>query len=55
MSAFYVDGVSDLFEVMLSDCQIAKGFQMRSGNMTYLINFAIAPCFIEILLDKLKN
>ena len=55
MLAFFVDGVSDLFEVKFSDSQIAKGFQMKSGNMTYLINLAIAPCFVELLIDKLKN
>ena len=55
MSTFPVQGVSDLFEAMFSDSQIAKDFQMSRTKMTYLINFAIAPYFKEILIDELKS
>ena len=55
MSTFPVQGVSDLFEAMFSDSQIAKDFQMSRTKMTYLINFAIAPYVKEILIDELKS
>ena len=55
MSALSIEGVSELFEVMFSDSQIAKDFQMSRTKMTYLINFAIAPYFLEILISELKT
>ena len=55
MSTFPVQGVSDLFEAMFSDSQIAKDFQMSRTKMTYLINFAITPYVKEILIDELKS
>ena len=55
MLVFSVDGVSTLFEVMFMDSQIAKNFQMSRTKMTYLINFAIAPYFMEILIDESKS
>ena len=55
MSALSIEGVSELFEVMFSDSQIAKDFQMSRPKMTYLINFAIAPYFLEILMSELKS
>ena len=55
MSALPVEGVSELFEVMFSDSQIAKDFQISRTKMTYLISFAIAPYFLEILISELKS
>ena len=55
MSALSIEGVSELFEVMFSDSQIAKDFQMSHTKMTYLINFTIAPYFLEILMSELKS
>ena len=46
---------SELFEVMFSDSHIAKDFQMSRNKMTYLINFAIPPYFLEILISELKS
>ena len=40
---------------MFSDSQIAKDFQMARTKMAYLIDFAIAPYFMEILIDELKS
>ena len=55
MSALSYEGVSELFEVMFSDSQIAKDFQMSQTKMTYIINFAIEPYFLEILISELKS
>ena len=55
ISTLSVEGVSELFEFMFSDSQIAKDFQMSRTTMTYLINFAIAPYFLEILICELKS
>ena len=55
MSALSVEGVSELYEVMFSDSQIPKDFQMSQTKMTYLINFAIAPYFLEIFISELKS
>ena len=46
MSALSIEGVSELFEVMLSDSQIAKDFQMSRTRMTYL------PYSYKCLRDK---
>ena len=40
---------------MFSDSQVAKDFPMCRTKMTYLINFAIAPYFLEILISELKT
>ena len=55
MSALSVEGVSESFEVMFSDNQIAKDIQMSQTKMTYLINFATAPYFLEVLITELKS
>ena len=65
MSALSAEGVSELFQVMFSDSQIAKDFQMSRTKManiinfgiapTYIINFATAPYFLEILASELKS
>ena len=54
-SVLSVEGVSELFEAMFTDSQIAKDFPMSRTKMTYLINFAIAPYFLEILISELKS
>ena len=40
---------------MFSDSQIAKDVQMSRTKMAYLINFAIAPYFLKILISELKS
>ena len=55
MSALSVEGVSELFEVIFSDSQITKDFQMSRIKMTCLINFAIATYFQEIFISELKR
>ena len=55
MPALSVEGVSELFEVMFSDSQVVKDFPMCRTKMTYLINFATAPYFLEILISELKS
>ena len=54
ISAISVDGISDLFEAMLSDSQIVKDFQMSRTKVTYLINLAIPLYFMKIL-DEFLN
>ena len=55
MSPLPVEGVDELIEAMFSDSQIAKDFQRSQTKMTYLINFDITPCFLEILISELKS
>ena len=55
MSALSYESVSELFEVIFSDSQIAKDFQASQTKMTYPINFAIAPYFLEIHISELKT
>ena len=55
MSALSYKSISELFEVIFSDSKIAKDFQTSQTKMTYPINFAIAPYFLEILISELKS
>lgn len=55
MLAFSVNDISDLFELIISDIEIAKDFQMRRTKITYLISLTIAPYFVEILMYELKS
>ena len=55
MLAFSVNDISDLFELIISDIEIAKDFQMRRTKITHLISLTIAPYFVEILMCELKS
>ena len=47
--------LSELFEVMFKDNEIAKGFAPSRTKCTYLINFGVAPYFREELISSIKT
>ena len=47
--------MSQLFQCMFTDSEIAKDFQLISTKLTYITNFGIAPYFHQLLIDILKN
>ena len=44
-SASSIDGMSQLFQCMFTDSEIAKDFQLSRTKLTYITNFGIAPYF----------
>ena len=54
-SANSIDGMSQLFQCMFTDSEIAKDFQLSLTKLTDITNFFIAPYFHQILIDELKN
>ena len=47
--------MSQFFQCMFTDSEIAKDFQLSHTRLTYIINFGIAPYFHQLLIDELKN
>ena len=54
-SANSIDGMSQLFQCMFTDSEIAKDFQLSLTKLTDISSFFIAPYFHQILIDELKN
>ena len=54
-SANSIDGMSQLFQCMFTDSEIAKDFQLSRTKLTYITNFGIAPYFHRPLIDELNN
>ena len=54
-STNFIDGMSQLFQCMLTDSERANDFPLSSTKMTYIVNFCIAPYFHQLLIDELKN
>ena len=46
--------LNDLFKCMLPDSQIASKFSLSKIKCSYIINFGLAPYFIEVLLSQIK-
>ena len=49
--------MSQLFQCMFTDSEIAKDFQLSRTKVTYNTNFVygVAPYFHQLLIDELKN
>ena len=54
-SANSIDCMSQLFQCLFTDSEIAKDFQLSRTKLTYITNFSIAPYFRQLLIDELKN
>ena len=54
-SANSIDGMSQLFQCMFTDSEIAKDFQLSRTKLTYITNFGIALYFHQLPIDELKN
>ena len=46
--------LNDLLKCMFPDSQIASKFSLSKTKCSYIINFGLASCFIEILLSQIK-
>ena len=49
------NGMSQLFQCMFTDSEIAKDFQLSRTKLTYITNFVKVPYFHQLLIDELKN
>ena len=47
--------MSQLFQCMFTDSEIAKDFQLSRTKLTYITNFVKVPYFHQLLIDELKN
>ena len=46
--------LNDLLKCMFPDSQVASKFSLSKTKCSYIINFGLASCFIEILLSQIK-
>lgn len=49
------DGVSELFQAMFWDSNIAKNYSCGRTKQSYLITFGIAPFFKDMLVDDIRK